>query len=267
MAPVTRSVWGKWLWDARRSLLGWSIALVVVGCGYAAFWPMIADPELQGLLERYPRALLEAMNYTDIATAAGYLNATVYGMLVGILLLVYAVSAGTRLIAGDEEAGTLDLILAHPVSRWSLALQRFGAYVVSVAVITAALWLGMVAVRGPAQLEGITVAGLTAMHVHVLGFATLFGALAFAVGAVTGRRALALAVGAGVAVLAYAAMGLLPQVDGLEWVRDYSPFTWMNGSKPLQNGIDLTHLGLMFGLAGVLVGLGMWAFTRRDLAA
>ena len=44
---MLRSVFTKWLWDARRSVLGWSLAIVLVGGGYAAFWPTINDPAMQ----------------------------------------------------------------------------------------------------------------------------------------------------------------------------------------------------------------------------
>ena len=40
---------------------------------------------------------------------------------------VFTIAGGARSVAGDENAGTLDLVLAHPVSRRSLALQRFAA--------------------------------------------------------------------------------------------------------------------------------------------
>jgi ABC-2 type transport system permease protein len=263
---VTRNVFTKWLWDSRRSILGWTIAIVVAGCGYAAFWPTIDDPELQKIIDNYPQVLIEAMNYSNISTAAGYLNATVYGLIVALLILVCAVAAGTRTIAGDEEAGTLDLVLAHPVSRTSLALQRFAAFVASVLVIVAVFWVAMVAVSGPAQLTSVAPARLAAMHVHLASFAVLFGALTFAVGAATGRRALALAVGAIGGVLAYASNGIIPQVQGLEWVTRYSPFTWLNGADPLANGMSPGYVGLLLGLSGLLVAIGVAGFRRRDVA-
>ena len=262
-----RNVLTKWLWDARRSIAGWTLAIVLAGAGYAAFWPTINNPELQSFIENYPEAVLKAINYTDIATAPGYLSATVYGLVVAVLMLVYAVGAGTRIIAGDEEAGTLDLVLAHPVSRASVALQRFAALVVSVVLIVGVFWLVMLVVSGPAQLTDVSAARLGAMHLHLASFAILFGALTFAVGAATGRRSLALAVGAAAGVLAYAASGIIPQVEGLAWVRDYSAFFWLNGSRPLENGVHLGHVGLMLGLAAVLVALGTAAFQRRDVAA
>jgi ABC-2 type transport system permease protein len=261
------TVFGKWLWDARRGLVGWTLAIVLVGSAYAAFWPLIEDPEMQELLENYPKAMLEALNYTDIASPLGYLNATVYGLLASLLLLIYSVSAGTRTIAGDEESGTLDLVLAHPVSRTSLALQRFGAFAASILGILAVFWLVMMVVARASGMAEATAGGLAAMHLHVAAFALLFGAISFAVGAATGRRAVALATGAAVGVLAYAMRGLIPQVEGLAWVEQWSPFYWLNGARPLQNGLDPAHVGIMLSVAVVLVALGTWAFNRRDVAA
>ena len=37
----------KWLWDNRRSVIGWSMAVAAVGGIYAAFWPTFDDPEVQ----------------------------------------------------------------------------------------------------------------------------------------------------------------------------------------------------------------------------
>ncbi len=263
---MTRNVFTKWLWDSRRGIGGWTLAIVLAGCGYAAFWPTIDDPSIQELIDNYPAALLEAINYTSISTAAGYLDATVYGLVVAVLLLVYAVAAGARIIAGDEEAGTLDLVLAHPVSRTSVALQRFASFTASVVLIVVVFWAVMMIIAGPAQFSGIPPAMLAAMHVHLAAFAVLFGAISFAVGAVTGRRGVALASGAVGGVLAYAASGIIPQVEGMAWVRDYSPFTWLNGAKPLINGVDLTDLALMVGISALLVAIGALGFGRRDLS-
>ena len=102
---MTGSVYSKWLWDSRRSLLGWTIAIVVVGCGYAAFWPTMNDPMFTELIENYPSGLLEAINYTSITTPAGYLSATVYGLVVAVLMTVFAIAAGTRIIAGMNSRG------------------------------------------------------------------------------------------------------------------------------------------------------------------
>ena len=46
--------------------------------------------------------------------------------MVPLLLLVAAIGAGARAIAGEEERGTLDLLLSTPVSRRRLALEKLG---------------------------------------------------------------------------------------------------------------------------------------------
>lgn len=260
------NVFTKWLWDARRSVFGWTLAIVLVGGGYAAFWPTINDPDIQELLESYPQGMLESLNFDDISTAAGYLTATVYGLIVAVLLVVYSVSAGTRTIAGDEEAGTLDLILAHPVSRGRVALQRFASFAVSVAIIAAVFWLGMVALIVPAQLNDISIARFAAMHVHLVLFAAFFGAVTYAVGAATGRKSLAIGIGSSAGVLGYVANGIIPQVQGLEWVENLSPFHWLTGGDPLRNGLQIGDSLLMLLLVSILVAAGSWAFSRRDIA-
>lgn len=263
---MLRNAFTKWLWDYRRSIGVWAFAVAVVGGIYAAFWPTISDPEIAKLLESYPKQLIDALNYDDIATPAGYLSATVYGLLGALLLIVYSVSAGARIIAGDEEAGTLELVAAHPVSRTRLALQRFAAYLTSVGLIVAVFWLVMVVMRIPFGFDEIPLTGLLAMHVQLLLFAGLFGSLAYAVGAATGRRALALGASAAVAVLSYLANGLLPQVEGLEWMRSISPFHWLIGGDPLNDGLQPADSLIMILGILLLVAMGTWGFRRRDIA-
>jgi ABC-2 type transport system permease protein len=169
-------------------------------------------------------------------------------------------------VAGDEEAGTLDLLLAHPVSRQRLALQRFAALGAGLVIVTALLWLALVALIGPAGFDGVGAGDLAAMSLHLVLFGLLFAALAYAVGAATGSRVLALAVSAGVAVLGYLANSVFPQVQGLEWVRNLSPFAWLLGGSPLVNGVQVGHAVTLALATAVLVAGGTWAFTRRDVA-
>ena len=228
---MLRDVFTKTLWDARRSLVGWAVAISAVAATYAAFWPTVDTPQMQQALRNYPEGVLQAFNYDDLTSAAGYLGSSVYGLLVPLLVAVFAIAFGTRAVAGDEEAGTLDLLLAHPVSRTRVALQRFAALAAALALVGVVLWLAMLAISGPARLEGVTAAELAAMTTQLALFGACLGALAFAVGAATGRRPLALGAAAGVAVLTYLANGVFPQVEGLEWTRDLSPARAVRAAK------------------------------------
>jgi ABC-2 type transport system permease protein len=263
---LLRNPFTKALFDARRSLLGWTVAIAGVGAMYAAFWPSVQSPQMQDALAAYPKGVLEAFNYNNLTSAAGYLSSSVYGLLVPLLLAVFTIAGGTRAVAGDEEAGTLDLLLAHPVSRPRLALQRFAALLLSVAVITVVLGLAMIALSGPAQFDGVSTGEFAAITLQLLLFGGFFGALAFAIGAATGRRGLALGLSAAVAVLAYLANSVIPQVEGLAWTRNLSPFHWYLGGDPLVRGVDAGGLLLLAGAIVVLVAAGTAAFPRRDVA-
>ena len=263
---MLRNVFTKTLWDARRSLLAWAIAISAVAAMYAAFWPTVNTPEMQRALRGYPQGVLEAFNYNDLTSPAGYLGSSVYGLLIPLLVAVFAIAYGTRAVAGDEEAGTLDLLLAHPVSRTQLALQRFAALAAALVLVAAVLWLGMLAIAGPAELVGVTAAEFAAVTIQLTLFGACLGGLAFAVGAATGRRALALGASAGVAVLAYLANGVFPQVEGLEWTRDVSPWHWYLGGEPLKNGLQAGDALLLLAVTLVLVAAGTLLFNRRDVA-
>lgn len=262
---MLRSPFTKWLRDWRRSILGWTFALAAIGGMYAAFWPTFDKPEIKDLLNAYPKAVMDALNFTDITSAAAYLTATVFGLVVGTLVAVYSVAAATRTIAGDEEAGTLELVLAHPIRRVRLGLERFGAFATSVLLIAVVLMLVLLAESGPAHFEGITLGNLAAMHLQLLLFAVLHGAVAFAVGAATGRRSAGLGAGAAVIVFGFVANGILPQVQGFAWTRSLSPYHWLVDGRPLANGLQVGNGLLMLGLTVLFVAVGIWFFDRRDV--
>ncbi|MEU8231126.1 ABC transporter permease subunit [Actinoplanes sp. NPDC048967] len=260
-----RDVYSKALWDARRSLPGWTVAIAAVALMYAAFWPTVNSPQMHDALAAYPDDVLAAFNSGDLGTAQGYLGGAVYGLLVPLLVAVFMIAAGARAVAGDEEAGTLDLVMAHPVSRRGLALRRLGAALTGMAVVAVVLFALMVALRAPFQLETVAVGGFLAMNVQLALFGTMFGTLAFAVGAATGNKSLALGVSAGVAVLAYLANSVFPQVAALEWTRNVSPFHWYLGGEPLTNGVQWGGAAALAGTAVVLAAVGVFRFGRRDI--
>jgi ABC-2 type transport system permease protein len=262
---VTRTIATKTLWENRRGLVGWPLAIAAVGAVYGGFWPSMNTPEMQEAVRSFPPELLEALSYNDMTTPAGYIGSAVYGMLAAVLVTVMTIMQGARAVAGDEEDGLLDLLLAHPVRRSRVALERFAAVAVTVVLAAIALWLVMIGLSGPAHLDGISVGAFAAASVQLTLFGLTHGAVAFAVGAATGRRGLAVATASAVAVVGYLANGVLPQVRSLAWTRDVSPWHWYVGGAPLRHGLQLGDCGLMLAVTIALVALGTWLFTRRDI--
>ena len=133
------SVFVKSLRDQRMQVAGFGVALAVMSSTAVFLWPSVRDT-LQNF--ELPAAV-KAFIGTDlsIATAAGYLSARYFGW-VDVLLIVYAVLQGTGAIAGEESAGTMDLLLAQPIARRDVVLQKVGAVVIGSASIIAIGWLG-----------------------------------------------------------------------------------------------------------------------------
>jgi ABC-2 type transport system permease protein len=262
---LLRNPFTKSLWDARRSLPGWTVAIAAVTLMYAAFWPSVNSPAMADALNAYPPGVLDALNAGDLTTPQGYLGGAVYGLLVPLLVAVFMIAAGARSIAGDEEAGTLDLVLAHPVSRRALALQRLAAALLGMATVAVVVFALMVALRGAFELDRVALIGFVAINLQLALFGALFGTLAFAVGAATGSRTLALGVSAAVAVLAYLANSVFPQVAALDWTPTVSPFHWYLGGDPLTNGPHWAGIAALAGTAVALAAVGTALFTRRDV--
>lgn len=93
----------------------------------------------------------------------------------------------------------------------------------------------------------------------------LFGTLALAVGAATGRRGLARGVAAAFAVASYLVSSLADLVSLLRPVRPLSPWYQAIGVDPITHGFSWRLL-ILVGLTAAFVAASSAAFERRDLA-
>ena len=261
------TVFRKHLRDNRRGFLGWALAITAIAAMYSSMWPLMGgNSGLASAINSFPQSMRDAFHLQDYGTAPGYFGSTVFGLLVPILLAVFAVAAGTKAIAGDEEAGTLDLVLAHPVRRMRLAASRWLAVLAAVVLVGVVLLLVELAIRVPAEFTAISPAHLAAMAFQLVLFGFCFASIAFGIGAFTGRRMHAIVGGAYVTVASYLCDSFLPEINGLHWIQYYSPFYWYLGGEPLKNGIQWTHCALLAGLSLAFAAVGIWGFDRRDLS-
>lgn len=248
----------------RRSLLGWTAGITVAAIMYASFYPQMGKNGA-AQTENLPEGLREALNMNDIASAPGYLGSTVFGLIVPLLAMFFGAAVGARVTAADEESGTLDLLLAHPITRTSLILQRFVALVLAATGIGVVLWLAMLAIRGAADLTAVSPGQFAAQCVNLVLLTVTFGALATGIGAAFGRRGIVFASTAVVGVGAYAAQTFAAQI-GLDWAAYLSPFHYYIDSEPLRNGFGWTGILVLAATSIILVAAGTYRFNHRDLA-
>lgn len=263
MAAETLPVLTDVVRTQRRSLALWALALAAVTAMYISFYPSIGGADMDQMIANLPEGVVTALGYDQIGTPGGYLSSTVYDLLGPILLLVFAIANGARLIAGEEEDGSLELDLTAPISRRRLLLERLAALWLDVVLLVGVLvivTLVFVAALGIEVGAVEILAGASGLLLLVLGF----GTVALAVGALTGRRALALGVAAGLAVVAYMLNAIGPTV-GADWMTTVSPFGWYLGEDPLINGFDLGGLALLACIPIVAAAVALVTFDRRDL--
>jgi ABC-2 type transport system permease protein len=174
------------------------------------------------------------------------------------------IAAGSAAIAGEEEAGTLELLLATPLTRRRLVLEKLGALVAELVALALVLWLSLWLSALAADMD-ISAGRLAAATLSLLLFSAVVAAFALLVGAATGRRGLAVAASAALALAAYVIHSLAALVDVLEVPQRLSPYYYYVGSDPLARGLDPWHALVLLALAVVVATLAVPAFERRDV--
>lgn len=257
--PITTDV----LHSQRRSIPIWGLTLAAVSAMYISFYPSMGGDQMDEMIANLPDSLVTALGYDQIGTPGGWLTSTVYGLLGPALLLVFAISTGASLLAGQEEAGSLELELTSPVARRRIFAERLVAlWAGSVVLVTVVAVVTFVLVAALDMEVGVVeiLAGSSGLGLLVLGL----GTFTYAVGAATGRRSLALGVGAAVAVTSFMLDALGPVVEW-GWMTAISPFSWYLGGNPLVEGFDLFGLLRLALVSVVSAPLGAVFLDRRDL--
>jgi ABC-2 type transport system permease protein len=261
---VVVNVFTKTLRDLRRSAIGWSIGIASLVVIVTALWPSIRDmPDLEELLANYPAQMQELFDVRAITTAAGFLNAELFSMLLPALFIIFGVGRGAKLVAGEEAEGTLEVLVVTPVSRTRLLVDKALALAVAMAALGAVL-LVTVLVASTAGDMGIPAQDAAIGTLAMVLVGLLHGWLALAVGAATGRRTVALVVAGTVAVAGYVLHVAGALVDAVAPWQPLSPFTQAVRSGPVGADLPLGFAWLGIG-AVVLVVASIPRFARRDI--
>jgi len=237
--------------------VGMALVIVMVGALFPAVGGSIGKLDL-------PEGVTDLLGGADYGTLAGWMRSEIGAVYGPLVIAGVAITAAASLTAGEEEAGILGLVLAHPVKRSVLVLSKGAAVASSVLVIALGTFIGLlvgVAIGG----GGIALANLGALSIHLAFFGLVIGALALAVAAATGRKGVAVGVAASFGLLSFLVNGFAPLVDGLEWLKYLSPFFYYEGSDPIGNGIDGGHLAVLAAATLVLTTVAAVAVQRRDL--
>jgi len=249
----------------RGQILGWGIGLALLGVMIVSVYDSFSgqQEQLEALIEAYPPEFMAFFgDLSAFATPEGFLSVEFFSYM-PLILGIFAVLTGSGLLVSDEEQGTLDLIMAHPVSRTGLFSGRLLAFVVATLAILTITWLGFGVAMTWSSIE-LGWGSVWLPLVSLLAQMLLFGTLSLFLSMVLPSRRLAAATAGLLLVASFFLTGLAELNEDLESVARLSPLNYYQAADAFQ-GLNGTWLAGLLAAVVVFAVLAWWRFERRDI--
>jgi ABC-2 type transport system permease protein len=275
-------VYRRWLRDRALSTVFWTVGIVLIVVASAAFYPSLSGVSSGGLDSggSAMSSLLGLSKGIDPGSPLGFLWISLYANIYPWMLMALGVALGVAAIAGDEETGALEYLLAKPVTRTTVAFARFAGAVTILLVVSLLSGLALAlslplfnldqAVTSTAS-DGTTVTspGATATDIFNGTFSSFavglgIAGVAFLLGGVTGRKSVALGGASAFAIGGYVLYTLSNMTGSLEALTWISPWRWYVDDAMSIFGLTW-NVVLPFIAAAIGFVVGWLAFLRRDL--
>lgn len=206
-------------------------------------------------------------------TPTGMIGALFFHPVILVTIIGWSIARGSDAVSGELGRGTMEVLLAQPVSRWAILVTQALATSAGAVLLPLALWLGIttglttIAVDGAPQPMRYFPAIIELM---CLGFCV--GGLTTLVSSFDRFRGRTIGLAAGAVLVEYIVMliaRLWPAGAKLRYL------TFFGGYEPqllIANPAGAWHLAawhcsalLAIGIVGY--GLALWEFSKRDLPA
>ena len=248
----------------RGQIFGWSFGLILYSALMSSMYSDIALIDFDEFLGYYPEDMLAFFgeSFSAISSPHGYLDLYFFGYMT-IIVGIFSVGAGAKLIVKDEEDGLLDLVLTYPKSRSAVFWGRVFGYIMTVMLILVAAWLSWVIPSGSSGLD-LTAGELLKPFWGLLGQLLLFGSFSFLLSMLLPAARIASMITGGLLVGNYLLIGLANINQDLKNIVEYTPLHIYQGGYAIL-GIDWDKLMIVFGGVLLFFLLAWWRFLLRDL--
>lgn len=255
-------------YDAAKRVKG-SVYLSIGMSLLAAFavwaYPSYSEAmDMEQLREAFPEPMIRAFNIETMASLEGFLAVELYMFGWIILLGLYFAYSAASIIADDIDRGRMDTLLAMPVSRPRLALERFAALgvpILMVNIVTA------VVVLGSARLIDESLSAVDVVALHLLSVPYLFACagIGLLASVLFDRASVAQRVALGVTFGIYLVESLLRGTD-YETLGSLAPMRYFDPNEVLLDGAyDLVGAAVLLGMTAVLLIVSQVWFVCRDI--
>jgi ABC-2 type transport system permease protein len=243
--------------------VGWGIGLILFGALYISVFPEMGE-QMAGLADL---SIYRALGM-DMGSFAGFIASVVLQFL-PLLLGIYVIITSTEALAGEEDSGRLELVLAMPLKRWqivttkALAIGLTAFAILVIAGVGNALVLQAIKATTPVDVTPVQLFGAI---LNGWPITMTFAMLGLFLGAYLPNRRTAALTLTVIFVASFFGKTLTGLVDSLEGVRRFSVFTYLDTSVTVfSEGVQAGDVALLLGLAALFFVLALLSFERRNV--
>lgn len=257
----------KWtIWQRRWSMLWWSIGIVSLVIVTLAFYPTIHDQaaQLNKSFGGLSNSTLALFGGTDFFSPVGYLNSQLVYLMFPLLLAILGIGLGSSLIGREESDGTMELLLARPVSRTRLLNAKVLAGGLIILVVTA-IGSAAIILMSKAVNLGIPLGYIAAACFACFMLILTFSSLAFLLAATGRGRGAALGISVVYALGGYIIGSLATSVHWLKTPSLIFPYHYYQTADILRGTFNWSSI-IFFAVFTIVCVLLAWlSFRRRDV--
>lgn len=257
------------LWRSQRTKL---LIVSVAIAAWSAFLPVIYKSfgiQMKALVDSgiIPRQMT-SFGGGDVFSLGGSIALGYVHPIAIILVAVFAIGFAASAVAGERQRGTLEVLLARPLSRRRIYATILGAVLVFIGLVLAAASVGTVIGAALAGLLGeLPVERLPLLWLNGMLLWGSIAAIGLAASVSFDRLAPAIGITIAIVIVSYFLdiLGTLwPDASGLQ---PYSLFHYLTSRDILAGAADPVPF-VVLGVVGLIAVLyALVEFPRRDLAA
>jgi len=204
----------------------------------------------------------------NLFTVTGAITLGTQHPLLISLIGIFAVGGAALAIAGERQAGTLEVLLARPLPRRSYLLTHLVAIFAMVGLLIAALLIGMAIGAVSQGLTGeLDLGRFPLMWLNGVLLWGAFASFSLAVSASFDRPGPAIGLSLAFLLANYFLEILGSFWTDAQWAQEYSLFHHFEPGEILAGKADPFDLALLVAVIAVPLAYALWIFQRRDLAA
>ena len=262
---VFKREWKK----AQKALWIWIVALGGMTFLILSIYPQFSEnqDQLQELMKLYPEAMLKAFNIDQLGfdsaigfyAIEGYLFVTLFGS-------IYAAMLAGGILVKEQSDRTIEFLLAKPISRIQVVLQKAAAVFTVLLVFNVVLsiinFVGFrIADNEPVNGQIFIFISLAPLLLHLT-----FASIAFTISSFFRKQRLVTSISLAIVLGSYfisILASISDKLSGLKWI---TPFEYVNSAFIIEHmGLHPTYTAIMIVIVMISISIAIFKYHKKDL--